>query len=358
LLGSRILRSVSEAGDGAVTGQERGAELERIVADYLERQGYVVTLNATLTGRSGATHEIDVLAEKADAVTTFRMAVECKARNQPIEKDVVYKLAGVMADVGIAKGVIASLAGARVGAEIVAKQHAIDLWGPKELAPMIPEGPTVPVAEEAPPGPELILSCAVSQEAAHAVILRAITPYEQRAFRKARPLPPREQLLWLGFAWFPMWCFRFTEVRGSGRSTVFFTYDGVSGRFLQRDPGPPRLIQATLPPGSPIIPADLPATAISDDIMDAFRRWWKVSSKDAVEKHGDRLYYLGFSPIPSKIEVEGVKSFLCPVWIGLVHDGASERAAVVHGVSGHPDPKLSGVATRHLTYIRNSLARS
>ena len=47
------------------------------VADYLSRHGYRTATNVSLRGRSGATYDVDVLAEKSDDVTTFRMLVDC-----------------------------------------------------------------------------------------------------------------------------------------------------------------------------------------------------------------------------------------------------------------------------------------
>ena len=75
-----------------------------------------------LEGRSGGRHEIDVMATKADGVTTFKVFVECKAWNVPIEKDVVTKAAYVINDLGFNKGIVVSLAGVRVGAVKSAEQ--------------------------------------------------------------------------------------------------------------------------------------------------------------------------------------------------------------------------------------------
>ncbi|MGH9023357.1 MAG: restriction endonuclease, partial [Acidimicrobiia bacterium] len=114
-----------------VTG--KGADLERRIEQFLGLHGYRCRRNAVLEGRSGARHEVDVLAERSDGATSFLLGVECKAWNLPIEKDVVAKLAFVLADLGLNKGIVVSLEGWRLGAERSAGQLGIELWGPAEL---------------------------------------------------------------------------------------------------------------------------------------------------------------------------------------------------------------------------------
>ncbi len=103
-----------------------------------------------LVGRSGGRHEGDVLAEKSDALTSFRIAVECKAWNSPIEKEVVSELHYVMNDLGLHKGVIISLTGTRSGADTAAQSLGIDVWGPDELCHHLGETVLSDVAGPAP----------------------------------------------------------------------------------------------------------------------------------------------------------------------------------------------------------------
>ncbi len=110
-----------------------GADLERRIEQYLSLHGYACLRNAVVEGRSGGRHEVDVLAETSDGVTGYRLAVECKARQRPVEKDVVAKLAFVVGDLGLHKGIVVSLCGSRLGAEQTARELGIELWGPAEL---------------------------------------------------------------------------------------------------------------------------------------------------------------------------------------------------------------------------------
>jgi hypothetical protein len=344
---------MNDVGDGPIAGPDRRAELERIVADYLQRQGYDVTLNALLTGRSGVTHEIDVLADKSDLVTTFRVAVECRARSEPIDKDVVYELAGVMADLGIAKGVIASTAGARVEAEILANHHVIDLWGTKELASMITEVPALPTGPMLQ-GAARIIRGGVTHDDALGAVTDTITPCERRRFGKPKPLPPQEQLVWLGFAWYPMWCIQITTVN-HGRTTMHHIYEGIDGAFIRRDVTPPPMVDTELPYDAPLIPHDISADGIQDTIFDAFDQWATVRAAPAGETEGESLRQLGFGPLPSQIEIEAARTYFLPLWIAILHDGPTERAMAVDGVTGLPEWTIGDVATRNLTYVRRSL---
>ena len=116
------------------TAIDKGRDLEQRMAAFLRNHGYEVSTNLTIEGRSGANHELDVVGDKEDGLTSFRIVVECKAWASPIDKEVVYKLSAELADLGAAKGVIASLSGWTVQAGQAATQAHIELWGPEELA--------------------------------------------------------------------------------------------------------------------------------------------------------------------------------------------------------------------------------
>src|SRR5262249_20729690 len=79
-------------GTGVTTAADRAQLLEERIGEHFAAHGYLVRRRVQAEGRSGGRHEIDVLAEKSDPLTTFRLAVECKAWGSPIEKDVVSKL--------------------------------------------------------------------------------------------------------------------------------------------------------------------------------------------------------------------------------------------------------------------------
>src|SRR5437868_11506271 len=62
--------------------------------------------SCTVKGKSGVTHQIDVLTEQSDGEKTRRTAIECKFLKGKVTKDTVMKLQGIMEDTGIESGII------------------------------------------------------------------------------------------------------------------------------------------------------------------------------------------------------------------------------------------------------------
>lgn len=61
-----------------------------------------------VTGKSGVTHQIDVLTEHSDGIHSYQTAIECKYWNKKVNKDIVMKLSETIKDTNINKGVIVS----------------------------------------------------------------------------------------------------------------------------------------------------------------------------------------------------------------------------------------------------------
>ena len=62
-------------------------------------------------GKSGVEHQIDVLTSSSDGIDTSLTAIECKYWNQKVNKDIVMKLAEIIEDSGINKGIIVCKSG-------------------------------------------------------------------------------------------------------------------------------------------------------------------------------------------------------------------------------------------------------
>src|SRR4051812_13418344 len=90
---------------GATSPPPAWRALEGAIGEYFKSNGYQVQLNVISEGRSGGRHELDVLAIKSDGVADFRVMIECKCWNTPIEKDVVSKAAHAVADLGLNKAI-------------------------------------------------------------------------------------------------------------------------------------------------------------------------------------------------------------------------------------------------------------
>ena len=111
----------------------RGAALETLLAGHFTRHGYAVESNLVVEGRSGNAHELDVVARRSDALTDYVTVVEAKSWSNRVGKEVVAKLAYVLADLGLHKGIIAAPGGFSSGATVAARELGIELWDGAEL---------------------------------------------------------------------------------------------------------------------------------------------------------------------------------------------------------------------------------
>jgi len=69
--------------------------------EYLKRRGFEVTENAAKKGRSGAEHNIDILATRDDGIVRHRVAIGMEARDKPVELDKVFDFDDKAYDIGI-----------------------------------------------------------------------------------------------------------------------------------------------------------------------------------------------------------------------------------------------------------------
>jgi hypothetical protein len=108
--------------------------LERRVADYFAVHGYEVRRNTILVGRSGARHEIDVLAERTDPAVSVSVAVECKAWSDAVATEPVARLDWVARDLALDKAVMVCPGGITPAAVESARDLGVEVWGPEEVA--------------------------------------------------------------------------------------------------------------------------------------------------------------------------------------------------------------------------------
>src|SRR5690606_38536269 len=62
--------------------------------------------NCRVDGKSHVTHQLDVLTSHSDGIHTYKTAIECKYWNSTSNKDIVMKVARIIEDAGMNKGVI------------------------------------------------------------------------------------------------------------------------------------------------------------------------------------------------------------------------------------------------------------
>ncbi len=84
-------------------------------------------------GKSGVSHQIDVLTMHTDGIHNYRTAIECKYWNDKINKDIIMKVSEIIEDAGINKGVIVSKKGYTEDAVSFARYKNIGLVELREI---------------------------------------------------------------------------------------------------------------------------------------------------------------------------------------------------------------------------------
>ncbi len=332
----------------ARTDLEKGTELERDIAAVFAANGYRVEKNVTRHGRSGRSHEIDVIASKTDELLTLSVAIECKAWNNPIDTDVVAKFHDAHLDLGIGHGLIVALAGARPRAMEMAKERGITVWGPDELQPHLGKAQLVglqnrPMIEEVG-FPRLL----ASNEA------RALVEKES----SGRLGFGKEEVTWSGAAWLPVSVVQMTLMqmgsirRKTAASQMWGVYDLVGGTFVTRLDTEPERTPVELDAGQiqPALKVTEPAKTL-DKIVATYR---KVTSDDAKTKYRTQMRDLGVPDL--QVPNLGTSSpFLYPIHLAIAQKGGTERVVAIDAYRSRPDPDLGHELTKAVVNVRQSL---
>ncbi|MGH9066860.1 MAG: restriction endonuclease [Acidimicrobiales bacterium] len=344
---------------------DRGRELEARVAAHFAAHGYVCRSNAVLRGRSGASHEVDVLAEKVDSLTSYRVAVECKAWSVPVDQDVVSKLAWVVADLGLHKGIVVSLAGAGSGAAQAAEGLGIELWAGEEIGRRL---------AQAPPAPSVVV---LGQPAVVGPDRAARTARRARAGRSGRS---REAVVASDLAWLPVHELALAvaargvqEVRGArarrparsgpgeGRvavSRVWNLYEALSGSYLgaTADPEP----WAELEVGAVAIPPLVRSSQLVAELRRTTTRLARVATEAAVARHRAALGSLGVGVEGGRdlqeVDIEGTRLVHLPYHLCLLEGRDGERVVAVDARTGALAPVVADAATAKLRHVAEALA--
>jgi hypothetical protein len=116
------------------TKEGRGVWYEKFVADVyqcLVSQDAITNVsvqhNATLIGRSGASHQIDVYWEFVLAGARYVTCIECKAYSSTVKKAQVAAFSAILEDIGNANGIFVTTMGYQKGAKQLASHRHIRL---------------------------------------------------------------------------------------------------------------------------------------------------------------------------------------------------------------------------------------
>ncbi|SDT03817.1 restriction endonuclease [Winogradskyella sediminis] len=86
-----------------------------------------------VVGKSTVEHQIDVLTKHSDGIHEYKTAIECKYWNDNINKDIIMKVAEIVEDAGLNKGIIVSKKGFTKDATDFAKYRNIGLVELREM---------------------------------------------------------------------------------------------------------------------------------------------------------------------------------------------------------------------------------
>jgi len=102
---------------------------------YLEKQGYKVKENAEVKGRSGAAHNIDILATKGEGIITHRIAIGTEVDEKPMGLDRVFDFDDKAYDAGILDKVFIAVPGLTKEARQFAERQGIRVFEVGQLEP-------------------------------------------------------------------------------------------------------------------------------------------------------------------------------------------------------------------------------
>jgi len=103
--------------------------------EYLKKQGYRIKEDAEVKGRSGAAHNIDVLATKDEGIITHRIAIGIEVAEKPMGLDRVFDFDDRAYDTGIMDKVLVAVPGLTPEAMQFARRQGIRVFEVKKLEP-------------------------------------------------------------------------------------------------------------------------------------------------------------------------------------------------------------------------------
>jgi len=108
---------------------------------YLKKQGYIIKEDAEVKGRSGAAHNIDILATRDEGIITHRVAVGIEVDEKPMGLNRVFDFDDKAYDAGILDKVFVAVPGLTREARQFAKRQGIRVFEVGQLEPSTQENP-------------------------------------------------------------------------------------------------------------------------------------------------------------------------------------------------------------------------
>ena len=333
-----------------MSDHERDRELVLAVADYLSRSGYRTATAVSLRGRSGANHRIDVLAEKTDDVTTFRLLVECKGAENPVEKDVIAGVHLAMTDLGINKAIVLSSKGWKQATETGAKRLGIELWGPVDIEGRLGRAASPGEDRRARPGQIEAFAVALGREEAEQLV--------RRASRGMLGIGA-EEIVWFRDFWFPFYRMKIRHTReererfrkGALRTRELWNvYDGLSGALYDQWEQEPQT--RTVTTTDRLVRPRIPALQVVNDIEETARRFNESANPDTTLRLEERLMALGIDLPVSFFDLSTPVEMYIPFYVALLRgrDG-EQRIVAIDASSGELSEEMGRIAMMNIDHI-------
>jgi hypothetical protein len=328
----------------ARTDLEKGAELEQKIAAVFAAAGYRVQTNVVREGRSGITHEIDVVAEKTDELLTLTVAIECKAWANPIEKDVVAKFNEARRDLGLGNALIVSLNGSQPGALGLAADLGVAVWGRDEIQSHLGKVSVLDL-QNRPMVQEVGFQRGLSAAEAEQLIAKETG---------GRFGIGKEVIVWQGPAWVPVAVVQLTLrkygpfQRKMATTAGWGVYDLVGGTFITRLDAEPERTPVQL--DGPRIDQILKLTEPAKTIEKVISNWVKVTSDAATQRHRSEMDRLGIPEMHTAM-VGTSTPFLYPVHLAVARRDAGERIVAIDCFRNRHDPDLGRELSKQITAV-------
>jgi len=328
----------------------RGRALERAVADLFAAEGYAVERNAVRVGRSGARHEVDVLARRDDGLLGAHVAVECKHWRAPVDTEVVARARLLRDELGVAQVVVVAPGGWTPAAGRAADGHGVVLWGAAELGARLGRVALGALAPAPAPVAE-----GLPRRVAEPAAVRLLRLHVAGALGLRR-----ERLAWARAAWLPVHELTVACAAPAGRVRrrvrvlhVHVAFDGLAGSVLCAAPTP--LPAEPVGLDAPTLPVAVGAPAIAQRVDALARRRAALVQPAARERVSAELAAMGVPPDAEEVRAEGARALVTPVVVGLVDGRDGRRLAVLDAVTGRVDAALSDALTPRLSDVLPAL---
>jgi hypothetical protein len=332
------------------TGRDPGkaANLAQSVAEYLAHHGYRVARDVSMKGRSGANHTVDVLAEKSDEVTTYRLLVHTRSWDQSVDRDVVAGVHLMASDLGMSKAIVLGARHWPQGAETAARRLGVELWGPVEIEGRLGRLPDPETGSALASIRGLRVN--VSEQTARDMANRQ---------RRGKLGVNREEVVWIRPYWLPFLPVRVRHTRDEGgrfsrtapRTRIYVNiYEALGGQLYDqwdREPETVRITENRVRP-------KITSYSIVAEIEETAKRLSEARTPQQYERQDLSLNTLGIPTPVSFFELTAEEEIYLPHYLALMRNKTGERILAINAATGAVSEEVGVMAMKHLGHVTES----